>query len=140
MVTEDLHIAGPYTVQSVVRALRLVDIVVPFAAAYRPVWLGLGTLALDLIAALMITSLVRQRLGARAWRAVHWLAYAAWPAAFLHGLFTGTDAGEPWMRAVAVACAVTVSAALIWRLSTTFNETARVRGQVEPLTRMDGSR
>ena len=59
--------------------IRLLDAVVPFAGVYRPLWLGLGALALDVLLAVMITSLVRRRLGLRAWRAVHWLAYALWP-------------------------------------------------------------
>jgi sulfoxide reductase heme-binding subunit YedZ len=69
--------------------LRVVDLVVPFVGGYRPFWLGLGTLAFDLVLALVATSLLWDRLGARAWRAVHWLAYLCWPIALLHGLQTG---------------------------------------------------
>lgn len=100
--------------------LRFVDLVVPFAGAYRPVWLGLGTLGLDLIVALVATSLLRRRLGVTAWRAVHWLAYLAWPVALLHGLGTGTDRGSLWLWAVAVSCAAAVVSALGWRLSDRF--------------------
>ena len=107
--------------------LRLVDTVVPFTATYRPLWTGLGTLGLDLVVALVATSLLRHRLGVRAWRAVHWLAYAAWPVALLHGLGSGSDAGQGWLRAVAVACTAAVLAAIGWRCSGTFTETARVR-------------
>ena len=73
------------------RRSRLVDVVVPFVGAYRPFWLGLGALALDLLAALIVTSLLRARIGLRAWRAVHWVAYACWPVALVHGLGTGSD-------------------------------------------------
>jgi len=104
-------LADPYA------QLRLVDVVLPFAGAYRPVWLGLGTLAADLLLAILATSLLRYRLGLRTWRAVHWLAYAAWPVAFLHALGTGTDAGRPWLRGTAFGCAVVVAAGLAWRLS-----------------------
>ena len=55
--------------------------VVPFQTDYRPLWLGLGTVASDLLVALALTSLVRRRLGYRAWRGLHWLAYACWPVA-----------------------------------------------------------
>jgi methionine sulfoxide reductase heme-binding subunit len=68
--------------------IRIVDVFVPFVGAYRPIWLGLGALAFDLLFALVITSLLRERLGYRTWRAVHWTAYACWPVAFLHGLAT----------------------------------------------------
>ncbi len=97
--------------------LRLVDVVVPFVGAYRPLWLGLGTLACDLVLALVATSLLRHRLGRRAWRAVHWAAYLAWPVALAHGLGTGTDNGYHWVWAVAGACCASVAAALVWRLS-----------------------
>src|ERR1700761_3219275 len=52
--------------------IGLLDGVVPFVTPYRPLWMGLGTLAFDLLLAITITSLVRRRLGYRAWRAVHW--------------------------------------------------------------------
>jgi sulfoxide reductase heme-binding subunit YedZ len=100
--------------------LRLADLVIPFRGAYRPVWLGLGTLAADLVAALVATSLLRHRLGARAWRAVHWLAYAAWPVALLHGLGTGTDATTGWLRNLTVVCFGAVAGAVAWRLSPIF--------------------
>jgi sulfoxide reductase heme-binding subunit YedZ len=99
---------------------RLVDVVLPFVGNYRPLWQGLGTLALDLVAALIVTSLLRHRIGPRAWRSVHWLAYAAWPIALLHGLGTGTDAGSLWLRGTTVLCAATVLAAVGWRFSTGF--------------------
>lgn len=102
--------------------LKLVDLVLPFAGTYRPFWLGLGTLAFDLIVALVGTSLLRQRLGRRSWRAVHWLAYAAWPVALLHGLGTGSDAGVLWLQLVAGLCGLAVFGAVVWRFSDSFVE------------------
>ena len=96
--------------------VRLVDAVVPFVSAYRPLWLGLGAVALDGILALTITSLLRNRLGLRAWRAVHWIAYACWPVALAHGWGTGSDARTRWMLAITLGCAGAVLAALAWRL------------------------
>jgi methionine sulfoxide reductase heme-binding subunit len=97
--------------------LRVADLLVPFTASYRPLWVGLGTLTLDLLVALVVTSLLRHRLGPRVWRTVHWAAYAAWPIALLHGLGSGSDAGTLWMRAVALACCTAVGAAVCWRFS-----------------------
>jgi methionine sulfoxide reductase heme-binding subunit len=91
--------------------------IVPFTSPYRTLWLGLGTVALDLVLAVVITSLVRVRLGYRAWRAVHWLAYASWPIALWHGLGTGTDSKLPWLLALDAACVAAVTCALGWRLS-----------------------
>ena len=100
--------------------LRLFDLVVPFASSYRPFWQGLGTLAFDLILALVATSLLRHRIGVRGWRIVHWLAYLCWPVALLHGLGTGTDNGTWWLWTVAMLCVATVAAAVGWRLSPRF--------------------
>jgi sulfoxide reductase heme-binding subunit YedZ len=117
--------------------LKIVDLVVPFVGAYRPFWLGLGTTALDLLGAIVATSLLRRRLGARAWRAVHWLAYLLWPVALLHGLGTGTDNGTVWLWAVSLTCAATVLAAVGWRLSSGFERFGaraerRVAGRLRP--------
>lgn len=90
--------------------IRWYAALVPFTSAYQPLWVGLGTLALDLILVVIATSLLRVRLGARSWRAVHLLVYAAWPVAVLHYLMTGTDAGTPWgvgLAVLAVAAVVT---------------------------------
>ena len=79
--------------------ISLTAAVIPFISSYRPFWLGLGALAFDLLLAIAITSLVRRRLGYQRWRAIHWLAYASWPIAVLHGLGTGTDTKVWWMLA-----------------------------------------
>ncbi|HEY2957154.1 MAG TPA: ferric reductase-like transmembrane domain-containing protein [Actinomycetota bacterium] len=92
------------------------DALLPFGSAYRPLWLGLGALAGDLLLAVLVTSLLRARIGHDAWRAVHWLAYACWPVAFAHGLGTGSDPGRAWMLAVEVVAAAAVLAAGWWRL------------------------
>jgi sulfoxide reductase heme-binding subunit YedZ len=110
--------------------LKVLDLVVPFTAAYRPLWVGLGTVALDLMAAVVVTSLLRHRLGVTAWRLVHWSAYAAWPLALLHGLKSGTDGAATWFLAVSVGCGAAVAAAVAWRLSESFAEFGRVRLQV----------
>ncbi len=96
--------------------IRWIDALVPGTSAYRP-WVGLGALALDLIAALVITSLARVRMGRRSWRATHWLAYAAWPAALVHGLGIGTDLGSGWYLALSLCLAGLVAGAAGWRMA-----------------------
>jgi sulfoxide reductase heme-binding subunit YedZ len=91
--------------------------VVPFGATYRPLWLGLGAVAFDLLIAVVVTSLLRARLGYRTWRAVHWLAYASWPVALWHGLGTGTDSRLTPMIGLDAACAAAVACAAAWRIS-----------------------
>jgi sulfoxide reductase heme-binding subunit YedZ len=106
--------------------LRLVDVLLPFIGPYRPFWLGLGTVAAELLVAVIITSLLRQRIGYRAWRFVHWAAYAAWPVAIVHAVGTGTDNGALWLWLIVAGCAGLVASCLAWRLSTGFLERPRV--------------
>jgi sulfoxide reductase heme-binding subunit YedZ len=100
--------------------LKLADLVLPFQATYRPLWTGLGTVGLDLMAAVFVTSLLRQRIGARVWRAVHWLAYLSWPVAIFHTVGTGTDRSTLWLLGLTGLCILTVASAGVWRLGEDF--------------------
>lgn len=106
--------------------IHLRDGVLPFLSPYRPVWLGLGTVAFDLLLALVVTSIVRARLGLRLWRAVHWLAYASWPVALLHALGTGSDARHGWMALLGFTSGTAVGVAVLVRIG---------RGTAAPGTR-----
>lgn len=97
--------------------IGLRDGILPFISPYRPIWLGLGTVAFDLMLALVVTSLLRARLGFRVWRAVHWLAYASWPVALLHTLGTGSDARFGWLTVTTFASFIAVVVALLLRLN-----------------------
>jgi DMSO/TMAO reductase YedYZ heme-binding membrane subunit len=103
------------------------DAIVPFASSYRPIWVGFGALAFDLLLALTLTSVLRRRLGYRAWRAVHWASYACWPLALIHGLGSGTDSSLGWMLAISAACLVAVLAAVGWRIGTAWPKGDRRR-------------
>jgi methionine sulfoxide reductase heme-binding subunit len=107
--------------------LRLVDFILPFLGSYRPLWQGLGTLAFDVFVIVVITSIVRDRIGVRIFRLVHWATYALWPIALAHALGNGTDAIQMWFLLVAGCCALTVAAALVWRLRANYTEYASAR-------------
>lgn len=127
-VTSGLHrsislLASAYLVVHVVTAIldadasvRLVDVFVPFGAAAAPLWVGLGAISVDLLAAVVVTSLLRRRFGNRTWRAVHWCSYGAWPFALLHGIGMGSDVATPWLLGVELACIAAVGLAITWRL------------------------
>ena len=102
--------------------LRLIDFVVPFLGAYRPLWQGLGTVAFDVLLVVIITSLLRRRLGLRIFRAVHWTTYLLWPIAMAHSLGNGTDTGRAWFLGFAGVCALMVAVTLVWRLRANFTE------------------
>ena len=103
------------------------SVIVPFASSYRPLWLGFGTVAFDLLIAVTVTSLLRTRISARLWRLVHWAAYACWPSAVIHGLGTGSDAKQPFVFGVTVFCVVAVLLAGTWRLASGWPEHAAAR-------------
>jgi len=90
--------------------------IIPFWSSYRRLWLGLGVVAIYVLLAIVLTSLLRPLFGYRAWRMVHWLAYLMWPIAVIHGIGTGTDPWFAWMLAIEVACIGSVVAAAALRV------------------------
>src|SRR5207248_4814134 len=53
----------------------LVAVLVPGASTYRPFWVALGTVALELLAAVGVSNLLRKRLGQARWRRIHYLSF-----------------------------------------------------------------
>ena len=96
--------------------IPLVSAVIPFASGYERFWLGLGAVSLDIMLAMIVTSLLRGRLNRVLWRAVHLLAYASWPIAFAHSIGSSKDLQQGWLLYMAIGCALIVAAAVIWRL------------------------
>jgi methionine sulfoxide reductase heme-binding subunit len=94
-------------------------VLLPFTSSYEPVWLGLGALAIDLTLAVVVTSLLRFKIGMKAWRAVHWLAYAAWPVAAIHGIGAASDLQSGLLLDVVLATMTVVVGAVAWRFTTT---------------------
>ena len=106
-----------HTVTAVVDSyvdIRWWDALVPFMSPYRTPWLGFGTLSLDLLVAVSVTSMLRHRMSHRPWRAVHVLAYASWGLGLLHGI-QGTDSATVWGAAVNYGCIAAVSVAVFAR-------------------------
>lgn len=92
------------------------DVLIPFGAAYRPEWLGLGVAAFWVLIAVAATSLLRDQIGPRTWRVIHWAAYGSWPLALIHGLGTGSDARAPWLVALSASCSAAVVVAIVERV------------------------
>jgi predicted ferric reductase len=111
--------------------LAWLDVVVPFGSDYQPFWVGLGAVAIDLMLALVVTSLVRTRISARAWRIVHWFAYLSWPVALIHSIGMAESSG--WILALDIVCLLAVAGAVVLRATTTHPDT-EVR-RLSPLRR-----
>ncbi|HEX4127189.1 MAG TPA: ferric reductase-like transmembrane domain-containing protein [Acidimicrobiales bacterium] len=91
-------------------------ILIPFTSSYGRLWVGVGTISLDLLLAVFVSSLLRSRMRPGTWRAVHWVAYLSWPVALAHTFGMGSDARESWVVVLGAACVAAVAGALVWRL------------------------
>lgn len=111
-----IHIAT--TVVDGFVAIGWLDAVIPFRSGYHAFWTGLGTLSLDLMLAVIISSVTRVHLTHTTWRWIHWLSYASWPIAMLHGFEVGSDRHAAWMLWVNGTCLAVVAAAVLARLGT----------------------
>ncbi|HEY0389462.1 MAG TPA: hypothetical protein VGC71_13560 [Gaiellales bacterium] len=92
-----------------------VQLVVPFAAGYRPLWTGVGIAAAELLLALAVTNHYRSRLPYRWWRGAHYANFAVWTAATVHGLGAGTDSSAPWMVTIYATATGAVCSLVVWR-------------------------
>lgn len=97
--------------------IGVASIVVPFASSYKRLWVALGSIGVDLLLAIAVTSWLRHRIRAGTWRAVHWLAYLSWPVALSHSFGIGTDMRQGWVIDLMLACIAAVVGAVIWRMS-----------------------
>ncbi len=110
--------------------ISLVYAVIPIHSAYGVLWLGIGAVSFDLLLAVLITSLVRARLGYGLWRAIHWLAYACWATAVGHTLGLGNDleAGHVWLIVLTWVCIGVAAAAVVFRVAWALEPPAGRRG------------
>jgi methionine sulfoxide reductase heme-binding subunit len=121
-------------------SVSLAALIIPFVSSYKPFWLGLGAVSLDLLAAVLVTSLVRSRIPRRAWRAVHWLSYGLYPVAVVHSIGSSTDLQSGWLLAVTVLCLTAVAAAAVYRLRRSITAVPRFRRVVSALDDAAGGR
>ncbi len=94
---------------------------VPFAAAYRPNSVALGSIAAYALVAVVALGLARGRMaasarGARVWRAIHGMSYGVWVAALVHGILSGTDRALTWVVLIDCVCVVAVVGAVLYRI------------------------
>jgi len=74
------------------------QILVPFISPYRPVWVGIGVIAFYLIILVTITFYLRNKIGKRTFRTIHYLSLLSYIGVTLHGYYSGTDTALPSMR------------------------------------------
>jgi sulfoxide reductase heme-binding subunit YedZ len=95
----------------------LVSLAVPFISSYRPIWIGLGIVAAELLLALAITNHYRNtKLSYRSWRRWHYVNFAVWTAATFHSIGSGTDRSTTWLLAIDAVAVATVCGLTTWRI------------------------
>ncbi len=99
---------------------RTVDIsplalVLPGLIPYRPLWTSLGVVAAELMVLVYASFSQRKRIGVKAWRSLHWLTYAIFALATLHGIAAGTDTSRTWALPLYGGAVGAVLAAAAWR-------------------------
>jgi predicted ferric reductase len=92
-------------------------VVLPLTSSYDRAGIAIGTVGVDVLLAVGISSALRTRLPARAWRAVHWAAYLCWPTAVAHALAMGPDTRFAWARCLVAACALVILGGGAWRVA-----------------------
>lgn len=98
----------------------LPQILIPFAStSYLPLWVGLGQIGLYLMALVTLSFYVRRWIGARTWRTLHYLSFAVFVLALLHGLFSGTDSSALWAIVMYAGTGISVVALTIYRIVAT---------------------
>ncbi len=92
------------------------SILIPFTSSYRPAFVGLGVVGAELLVALAITNRLRDRLPYEIWRRLHYLNFAVWAGATIHGIGAGTDRSRTWLLAIEATCVFAVLTAVGWRV------------------------
>jgi sulfoxide reductase heme-binding subunit YedZ len=95
--------------------VSLAALLVPGLVPYRPLWTALGVVAAELMVLVYVSFSLRRKIGTRAWRRLHWLTYAVFALATVHGLAAGTDTSRPWALPLYGAAVGAVLAATGWR-------------------------
>ncbi len=97
--------------------IGVLSVVVPFTSRYQRLPVAIGTIALDLMLAVWISSVFKERIKHSSWRFIHWLSWLCFVSAAVHGFLSGTDAHRMWSELVTVGCITLVAASVVWRIS-----------------------
>lgn len=95
--------------------IGVTDLLVPGTVSYRPIWVGVGVVAAELMVLVYASFSQRKRIGAQNWRRLHWATYGIFAAMLVHGVMSGTDTTQPWALGIYAGAIGAVVGALTWR-------------------------
>jgi len=96
--------------------ISIVGLLVPGFVPYRPLWVGIGVVAAELMALVYASFSQRKRIGTKTWRRLHWTTYAIFAAMITHGIMSGTDTSQPWALGIYLGAIATTVMATTWRI------------------------
>jgi sulfoxide reductase heme-binding subunit YedZ len=95
--------------------ISVAGLLVPGFVSYRPLWVGVGIVAAELMVLVYASFSQRKRIGARNWRRLHWATYGIFVAMVIHGVMAGTDTTQPWALGMYLVAIGAVAGAMTWR-------------------------
>jgi sulfoxide reductase heme-binding subunit YedZ len=105
--------------------IAIAGLLVPGRIPYRPVATGIGVVAAELMLLVYVSFSQRKRIGVKNWRRLHWCTYAMYAAMTAHGVLSGTDTAQPWVRGLYAGTVALVAGAAFWRAVVPPAKTAR---------------
>lgn len=114
MIFVGIHVAT--TVVDTYVPIGWASSILPFTSAYQRLPVAIGTVAFDVMVAVWVSSLFKERMNIGMWRALHWSAYLAFVTAALHAYTVGTDAHARWCLYTLIVCLGVVASAAVWRV------------------------
>lgn len=93
----------------------VLQLLVPFASPYEPLYMGLGALSLYLTASIVASFYALRWLRYPAWRLLHYATFAAFTLSFLHGVGAGSDSDGAWAPYLYAATGLIAFNLLVYR-------------------------
>jgi predicted ferric reductase len=94
----------------------LLNLLLPIAEPYRPLAVDLGVLGLYALVVVLLSSWLRRYLTHASWRLLHYTGFAVFLLVTLHGIFSGSDSGQPWMVVVYLVASAAVLLLTLFRM------------------------
>ena len=93
------------------------QVLVPFSSSgFKPLWVGLGQVGIYLLAIITFSFYVRPLIGRQLWRLIHMLSFVLFALALGHGLYSGSDSQQGWVKAIYWASGIVVLFLAIYRI------------------------
>jgi predicted ferric reductase len=113
----------------------IAQIFMPFSTVdYRPTWVGIGQIGLYVWLIVALSFYVRQSIGQKTWRVIHYLSFAMYIMGLLHGLFSGTDSTANWAQWYYWISGGSLLFLLVYRIINTITE--KLTRQAKTVVRM----